>query len=87
MLKELLNMKKENENLFLSSKILVEDNFNVFIKNGFAFSKKTNKNTIIFLYKKDDKIFKILHKKFFGINFLRAFLNDVSLRKICKYNK
>ena len=87
LLNELIKMKNDNQELLSSSVLFLEDNFKVLIDQEYSFTKDEKRCVTTLIYEKNDKVLKIVYKKIFGLNFLTAFLNDVSLRKICKDNK
>ena len=87
LLNELIKMKNDNQELLSSSILFLEDNFKVLINQEYSFTKIEEKIATILIYEKNDKVLKIVYKRILGLNFLTAFLNDVSLRKICKDNK
>ena len=87
LLNELIKMKNDNQKLLSSSVLFLEDNFKVLIDREYSFNKYEKGCVTTLIYEKNDKILKIVYKRFFGSNFLTTFLNDVSLRKICKDNK
>ena len=85
--KKLQKMKEENIELLSDSKIYLEDHFTILTKNGYEKEKIIFKNKIELLYRKESNQLKIVHYKIFGINYLKAYFNNKSIKSICNKDK
>lgn len=81
---KLIKMKEENKELLKNSCVSIEDYFSFLNDFGFALNKIKENNIVIFEYKYEKNLIKIISKNTFYFFKIKVYIND---KEITEYNK